>query len=82
MGNRFDHPDQRIERTLSRSRSGLAIRRPVRAQNKMIDFNVKAGKNLGFPMSQSPPVHPGLPIRDQVTLKSLAQQLGVSAMTE
>ncbi|HXM25564.1 MAG TPA: LacI family DNA-binding transcriptional regulator [Chthoniobacterales bacterium] len=32
-------------------------------------------------MPQDPSVHPRLSIRDRVTLKSLAQQLGVSAMT-
>jgi len=42
-------------------------------------FNVIANP---FPLvSQGQPVHPSLPPRRHVTLKSLAQQLGVSAMT-
>jgi DNA-binding LacI/PurR family transcriptional regulator len=47
-----------------------------------VDFNVKGATGaFGPPLAQDPPVHPRFLTRDRVTLKSLAQQLGVSAMT-
>jgi DNA-binding LacI/PurR family transcriptional regulator len=46
-----------------------------------LTLTLKQLKKSGFPLSQDLPVHPRLPVRNQVTLKSLAQQLGVSAMT-
>src|SRR5246127_1645324 len=47
----------------------------------MLTLTLKELEESGSPVPQNPSVHPRLPIRDQVTLKSLAQQLGVSAMT-
>ena len=47
----------------------------------MLTLTLKELEESGCPVPQSPSVHPRLPIRDRVTLKSLAQQLGVSAMT-
>src|SRR5258708_30694771 len=47
----------------------------------MLTLTLKELEEFCSPVSQDPSVHPRLPIRDRVTLKSLAQQLGVSAMT-
>src|SRR5260370_18932265 len=47
----------------------------------MLTLTLKELEEFWFPVPQSPLVHPRLPVRDRVTLKSLAQQLGVSAMT-
>jgi DNA-binding LacI/PurR family transcriptional regulator len=51
------------------------------ACKKRLTLTLKQLRKIEFPVSQAPPVYPRLPIRNQVTLKSLARQLGVSAMT-
>src|SRR5258708_14669139 len=46
----------------------------------MLTLTLKELEEFCSPVSQDPSVHPRLPIRDRVTLKSLAQQLVFSAM--